>query len=102
MARLPAWARWRPFLVHVVPLFGIFAVVIGSIVAGWATPTESAALGCVASLAAAAAYGSLRLSDLVTAARETAKISVMILFIIRRPRSVSRRSWPSRAPPTGS
>ena len=82
VARLPAWARWRPFLVHVVPLFGIFAVVVGSIVAGWATPTESAALGCVASLAAAAAYGSLRLSQLVTAARETAKISVMILFII--------------------
>jgi tripartite ATP-independent transporter DctM subunit len=80
--RLPAWQRWRPFLIYVVPLFGIFAVVVGSIVVGWATPTESAALGCVASVIAAAAYRSLDLPSLVTAARETAKISVMILFII--------------------
>ena len=79
---LPWRQRWRPFVVYVLPLFGIFAVVVGSIVAGWATPTESAALGCVASLIAAAAYRSFKIPALVTALRETAKISVMILFII--------------------
>jgi tripartite ATP-independent transporter DctM subunit len=74
--------RWRPFLVYVVPLFGIFAVVVGSIFAGWATPTESAALGCVASAVAAAAYRALTWHGLKTAVMETAKISTMILFII--------------------
>ena len=74
--------RWRPFLIYVLPLFGIFAVVVGSIFAGWATPTESAALGCVASAAAAAGYRALTWRGLMTAVRETAKISTMILFII--------------------
>lgn len=80
--RLTPWQRWRPFLVRVVPLFAIFVVVVGSILVGWATPSESAALGCVASVIAAAAYRMLSLASLVRALRETAKISVMILFII--------------------
>lgn len=79
---IPLGERIRPFLVHVVPLLGIFFVVVGSILAGWATPTESAALGCVASVIAAAAYRKFEIAKLVTALRETAKISVMILFII--------------------
>lgn len=74
--------RWRPFLVYVAPLFGIFAVVVGSILAGWATPTESAALGTVASTVAAAAYRMLTWRKLMIALTEAAKISVMILFII--------------------
>ncbi|MDH3596377.1 MAG: TRAP transporter large permease subunit [Rhodospirillales bacterium] len=82
VSKLSAAERWLPFLKHVVPLFGIFLVVVGSIVAGWATPTESAALGSVASAVAAACYGKLDRRSLVRALRETAKISVMILFII--------------------
>jgi len=80
--RFTGWARWRPFVVYVVPLFTIFVVVVGSILAGWATPTESAALGCTASFAAAIAYRALSWENLIRALRETAKISVMILFII--------------------
>ena len=38
-------ARWAPFLIHVLPLVLIFAVVVGAMTAGWATPTEAAALG---------------------------------------------------------
>ncbi|MEO8278941.1 MAG: TRAP transporter large permease subunit [Ideonella sp.] len=76
------WQRYRPFLVDVVPLSLVFVAVIGSLVAGIATPTESAALGCVASLLAALGYRALTWGNLVTALRETARISVMILFII--------------------
>lgn len=76
------WQRWRPFLVYVMPLFLIFVVVVGSILAGWATPTESAALGCVAALTAAAAYRCLTWQGFLRSVRETAKVSVMILFII--------------------
>ncbi len=82
VGRLSLRERAVPFLIYVVPLFAIFAVVVGSILAGWATPTESAAIGCVAATIAAAAYRSLTLTALLTALRETAKVSVMILFII--------------------
>jgi len=74
--------RWRPFLVYVAPLSALFAVVIGSLLLGFATPTESAALGSVAALAVGAAYRSLSRARLIRALMETVKLSVMILFII--------------------
>ncbi len=76
------WARYRPFLIDVVPLSIIFIAVIGSLVAGIATPTESAALGCVASALAALGYRALDRRNLQLSLVETAKVSVMILFII--------------------
>ncbi len=76
------WARYRPFVVDVVPLSLIFLAVVGSLVAGIATPTESAALGCVASAIAALGYRALDWRNLQVSLFETAKISVMILFII--------------------
>jgi tripartite ATP-independent transporter DctM subunit len=79
---MPLWDRLRPFLIYVVPLFAIFFVVVGSIIYGLATPTESAALGCVASVAVVAIYRELRIKDLIVAFRETTRVSVMILFII--------------------
>ena len=81
-ARLSLKERWRPFIRYVLPLFGIFLVVIGGLLAGLATPTESAALGCVAAVIAAAGYRSLSWIGLKKALMETVKISVMILFII--------------------
>ncbi len=82
--------RWRPFLVHVAPLFVLFAVVIGSLLAGFATPTESAALGCVAAFGICLAYRSLTLERLGRALMETVKLSVMILFIIAASQSFSQ------------
>jgi tripartite ATP-independent transporter DctM subunit len=76
------WARFRPFAVDVLPLSVIFFAVVGSLVAGIATPTESAALGCIASALAAVGYRALDRRNLVLSLTETAKISVMILFII--------------------
>ena len=76
------WERIKPFLIYVLPLISIFFVVVGSIVAGIATPTESAALGTIASLAVAAGYRSLRWSNFVASVRQTLRFSVMTLFII--------------------
>lgn len=87
---MTAWERWRPFLLHVLPLSAIFVVVIGSLLAGIATPTESAALGSVAAVIAAAAYRKLSLSNLATALMETVKLSVMILFIIAASQTFSQ------------
>lgn len=74
--------RWLPFLIYVVPLSGILIVVIGSLILGIATPTESAGLGVIASFIAAAAYRRLSWEALKVTLAETAKTSTMILFII--------------------
>ena len=65
-----------------MPLLGIFVVVVGSILAGWATPTDSAALGAVASLIAALGYRKLSWANFKKSVIETAKVTSMILFII--------------------
>ena len=80
--QVSGWERWRPLIQYVVPLTLIFAVVIGAMAAGWATPTESAALGAVATVLVAWLYRSLKLSSLMKALLGTAAISGIILFII--------------------
>lgn len=82
VAQLSWRERLMPFVKHVLPLFAIFILVVGSILTGVATPTESAALGSVGTLIAAAAYRLLGMEALRKSLHETAKISVMILFII--------------------
>ena len=74
--------RVRPFLIYVVPLMALFVLVVGSILAGWATPTESAALGAVGAVIAAVAYRCLTRRALRTALIEAAKVTGMALFII--------------------
>ena len=82
---LPAhtgWERWKPFFAYVLPTLSIFGVVVGALAAGWATPTECAALGAFATLVLAMAYRALTFDALLKALKGTAGISGMILFII--------------------
>jgi len=51
-------------------------------IAGWATPTECAALGAFATIVLALLYKSLTIKNLTQSLRGTAGISGMILFII--------------------
>jgi tripartite ATP-independent transporter DctM subunit len=74
--------RLLPFAKYVLPLSAIFVVVVGSIIGGIATPTESAALGAAASLIAAAAYRRLSWKNFVVSIRQTLRFTVMTLFII--------------------
>jgi tripartite ATP-independent transporter DctM subunit len=76
------WERWGPFLVNVLPLGIIVGLVIGSMVAGWATPTESAAVGCSATALVAALFGNLRWRAIMDALLGTAALTGMIMFII--------------------
>jgi tripartite ATP-independent transporter DctM subunit len=76
------WARWGPLLVNVTPLVAIFVLVLVAMSAGWATPTESAAIGALATVAVCLAYRSLTAKALVDALAGTAAISCVILFII--------------------
>ncbi len=76
------WEKLRPFYQYVLPLVSIFVVVVASMSAGWATPTESAAIGALFTMILALAYGALSWRSLLQALRGTAAISGMILFII--------------------
>ena len=76
------WQRRLRALPALVPPIGIFLVVVGSIYAGLATPTEAAALGVVAALILAAANGKLTLAMLRTALEGTMRTTSMIMLII--------------------
>jgi tripartite ATP-independent transporter DctM subunit len=82
IAASSGWENWRLLLLYVVPLITIFAVVVGAMSAGFATPTESAALGAIATMALAALYRVLTVDALVKSLRGTVAITGMILFII--------------------
>jgi len=79
---MSARERYVPFLIYVLPLMLIFIVVVGSIVGGVATPTESAALGAVATLVAALAYRRLSWKNFLVSVKLTVRFTVMTLFII--------------------
>ena len=82
LEKLPLRARLTPMVRDVLPLMGIVIVVVGSILGGYATPSESAALGCLATLVAAACYRSLNLSVIRQALTGTMRTTAMILIII--------------------
>ena len=75
-------ARWVPFFTHVLPLVFIFALVVGAMTRGWATPTEAAALGAAGTIVAAGVYRSLTFANLMKALTGTVAVSGTILFII--------------------
>jgi tripartite ATP-independent transporter DctM subunit len=82
VAEHSGWEAWRLLLLYVVPLVAIFAVVVGAMSGGFATPTESAALGALATMAVAAIYRVLTLEALMKSLKGATAISGMIMFII--------------------
>src|SRR5688572_22102281 len=82
VAEKSGWEAWRLLLLYVVPLVAIFAVVVGAMSGGFATPTESAALGALATMAVAAIYRVLTLRALMKSLKGATAISGMIMFII--------------------
>jgi tripartite ATP-independent transporter DctM subunit len=76
------WAKRIAGLVHLLPPLGLFLVVVGSIYAGVATPTEAAALGLVATLGLVAANGQLTVSVLLRAFEGTVRTTCMVMLIV--------------------
>jgi tripartite ATP-independent transporter DctM subunit len=77
-----SWAQRMAALPDLIPPLVIFVAVIGSIYAGWATATESAALGVIASIGIAAAYRRLTLRTLLNAFEGTMRTTAMIMAIL--------------------
>jgi tripartite ATP-independent transporter DctM subunit len=63
------------------PFVLVIVAVLGSIIMGLAAPTEAAAVGAVAGIALAAAYGALNWANVKSAVYETAVVSTFILTI---------------------
>ena len=66
----------------ILPVVVLIIVVLGSIYAGWATPTEAAAVGVFGSLVFAMATRSLSWEHFLEAMKGTVKTSSMILLIV--------------------
>ena len=69
-------------LLEILPPLLIFAVVMGVIYGGWATPTESAAIGVTCALLVAIAKRKMTIPLLHEAMISTVRISAMILLIM--------------------
>jgi C4-dicarboxylate transporter, DctM subunit len=78
----PTWPERFRSLPQLAPTLAIFLLVVGSIYAGWATPTESASLGVVGSLFIAAGYQRLNWPMLREAMLGTMRTTAMIVLIL--------------------
>lgn len=72
---------WTAFKA-IVPALALVMIVLGTVFAGIATPTESAAMGAVGAVALALAGGNFRFPMLHQVAMETTKISAMVFTIL--------------------
>lgn len=76
------WGERLASLLDLLPILLLFAVVIGSIYLGWATPTESAAIGVAMAMLIAGARRGLSLAALRDALLGTIRVTAMIMFVI--------------------
>ena len=71
----------KVFQVMLPPLI-LILLVLGSIFFGIATPTEAGAVGCIATIILAAAYGKFTLATLSQVCDATMRITSMVIFIL--------------------
>ena len=69
-------------LIDIIPSLTLIILVLGSIFAGVATPTESAAVGCIGAVALALMYKTFSLGMVKEAALESVKITSMVFGIL--------------------
>jgi tripartite ATP-independent transporter DctM subunit len=76
------FAALKSALFAIMPPLLLIVLVLGSIFAGIATPTESSALGGVGALILALCYGQFNLKMLWESARETVVVTAMVFAIL--------------------
>jgi tripartite ATP-independent transporter DctM subunit len=74
--------KMRMLCTHVLPMGFVVFMVIGFIIFGWATPTESAALGVLGVIILAAAFRVLTFKTLWQSIDGTVKVAAMVFFIL--------------------
>ena len=73
---------WHEFVMGLVPPSALVAFALGSILFGWATPTECAGCGAFGTLVLTIAYRKLTTRMLYSALIKTLEITVLILFLV--------------------
>lgn len=72
----------KEFSLGLVPPAALVGFALGSILFGWATPTEGAACGAFGALVLTLAYGRFKFNGFSEALIKTLEISVLILFLV--------------------
>ena len=80
--RESGWRLAKLVLLSLLPPLVLVAVVLGSIFAGVATPTEAGALGAVGALLLAVLNRSLTAAALQRAMEETSRLTIMVVFLL--------------------
>lgn len=78
----PSTGPLRLVVTGILPTFFLIGLVLGTVLTGFASPTEAASLGVVGALILAAINGGLTGAMLVAAMRSTVFISCMVLLIV--------------------
>ncbi len=73
---------WTELFWGLVPPSVLIAFAMGSILAGWATPTEGAGMGALGSIILSMIYRKFTFRDTYDALLKTLEISVLILFLV--------------------
>ena len=81
-AGMGGWELAKRVLLSLIPPLALIVVVLGSIFAGVATPTEAGALGAVGAMALAALNRQLGLDALRGAMEETSRLTIMVIFLL--------------------
>ncbi len=76
------WDLTRQVVLVMVPPLVLILLVLGSIFAGIATPTEAGALGALGAMLLALAHGRLTLPALKATMDETTKLTSMVVFLL--------------------
>lgn len=69
-------------VIYMLPIVALLIAVMGSILAGVASPTEASAVGVVGAMLIALAYRRLNLETVKQAAMETLAVTAMVFFVI--------------------
>ncbi len=73
---------WQQAALAILPPLALIILVLGSIFAGIATPTESASVGALGAILLAAMYKKLRWRILLDSCRETVRITAMVFAVL--------------------
>jgi tripartite ATP-independent transporter DctM subunit len=79
---VPASVLFRELFFGLIPPAALILATLGSIVSGWATPTEGAAIGCVGALIVTAAHGRLTWAVFKDSVFRTVQTSSMVMILL--------------------
>ncbi len=76
------WKRRITGLADLIPLLVLFGTIVGSIYAGWATPTEAAAVGVAMAFVISAAHRAITSEMLIQSLKSTVRTTAMIMLVV--------------------